>query len=73
VAYCVSTRVVRRPDADAIARPEAKREQAGGKAVYFALHFCEAQAHALVARNEGFAVGSARGRFVEPEADRLVD
>jgi hypothetical protein len=77
-AFCGALRedpgdVVRRPDANAITGPQAKRQQASGKPVHFALQFGEGQADTLVAHDNSLALRPTRRCLVEAGADRPVD
>ena len=65
--------VVGRPDADALARLEAKREQSGGEIVGAPVEFGVAPAHALMTRRQRRAVRRRRGHALEQGADGFAD
>src|SRR5205823_2909255 len=65
--------VVGRPDADAIARREPEREQAGGERIDPLAEFAIAPAHALLADDEARPVAPSRHRSREAQADRFAE
>jgi len=65
--------VVGRPDADAIARREAERQEPRGKRVDPALQFAIAPADVLMAHDECVPLAPARRDGVEMDADGLAD
>ncbi len=65
-------RVVGRPDADALPRRQAQREQAGGEGVHLAAKLGIGPAHALLAHDQPRPVAPLRDGAVEIGADRLA-
>ena len=65
--------VVRRPDADALARLQPQRDQAGGERIDLLAELALAPADALLAHDQPGPVAPARNGAVEMAADRLAD
>ena len=65
--------VVRRPDADAVAGVEPKRQQARGKGVDLGFQLAIAPAHALLAHDERVAVRPSGCHLVEMHAEGFAD
>ena len=65
--------VVRRPDADPIARSEPERQQPGGERVGFGSQLAIAPADVLLAHDQRVAGTPALRRLIEMHADGLAD
>src|SRR5208283_4862529 len=65
--------VVRRPDADPLAAPEAEREQPRGKGIDPLLQLAIGPADALVPDDQRVAIAKPLGGPVEIDPDRLAD
>ena len=66
-------RVVGRPNADPIARPQPQRQQTGGTGVDPRAQLCVGPAYVLVRDDQRLAIGPARDDTVEMGADGLAD
>ena len=65
--------IVRRPDADALARLQPQRDQSGGERIDLLAELAPAPADALLARDQPRPVAPARNGPVEMTADRFAD